>query len=501
MNSRRFLPYKLFFLAGIVIFFSATQVHAEPRNIVFLIGDGMGFEEVRAARLYSVGVSGTLFFETFPYKSQVTTFSANNNVTDSAAAATAIATGRKVDNGVISVDSNGQALETILEHCKDNGKSTGLISTTYITHATPAAFGAHTANRNSYGVIAGDYLELTRPNILLGGGGNGMTPVSAQAAGYTVVTDYNAMLAPETVQSTMVSGQFGESHLPYEYDYEIGADLGYDSYPHLSEMTEFALAVLNHDPDGFFLMVEGGRIDHAGHENNIARNIYETLEFNNAVQIVYDWAQLHPDTLILVTADHETGGLEVTGDNGQGSFPTVFWRTTGHTGVSVPIYAWGVNAEMVSGTLDNTDLYSIAISTAYYCDSDGDGFFASSPSGVCTEAACIPSGCQTDAGVDCDDSDAEINPDICDIIGDYIDQDCDGEDRKEGQTCITVICKDHKDNKACNADPNCQWSGRFKVCEDINGGTEPPSSCSDYLDETACKSNNCRWNRKKGVCR
>jgi alkaline phosphatase len=107
-------------------------------------------------------------------------------------------------------------------------------------------------------------------------------------------------------------------------------------------------------------MVEGGRIDHAGHSNNIRRNVFETLEFSNSVQEVLDWVAGHDDTLVLVTADHETGGLTVLQNNGQGVFPDVSWSTTGHTGVNVPIYAWGVNAELVYGVLDNTDLFHIA---------------------------------------------------------------------------------------------------------------------------------------------
>jgi alkaline phosphatase len=125
-------------------------------------------------------------------------------------------------------------------------------------------------------------------------------------------------------------------------------------------MAAKALDILDNDADGLFLMVEGGRIDHAGHSNDLVRNIYETIEFAYAAEVVLDWALDNPDTLIIVTADHETGGLSVLANNGQGNLPTVSWSTTSHTDENVPIYAWGVNSDLVSGIMDNTDIFEIA---------------------------------------------------------------------------------------------------------------------------------------------
>ncbi len=332
-----------------------------PRNVIVLIGDGMGFEQVSAAGMYAYGMPGTFSFESFLHQAEVTTYSANSPVTDSAAAATAIATGHKVNNGVISmaIPGDGSELETMLEYFSYRGKTTGLVTTTYMTHATPAAFGAHEPSRNNLTRIAGDYLNQTRPNTIFGGGANGLSISAAIAAGYTVVTDRSEMQAldPDTV--TLASGQFGSTYLPYEYDYFIGIDDGYDTLPHLSEMTTTALDILDADPDGFFLMVEGGRIDQACHANDIARCVFEAMEFATTVDEVIDWAAGHDDTLILVTADHETGGLTVLENNGQGNCPTVSWSTTGHTAANVPLYAWGVNAELVYGEMDNTDLLNV----------------------------------------------------------------------------------------------------------------------------------------------
>lgn len=330
----------------------SAALAGQPKNVIICIGDGMGFEQVKAARYYA---DAPMSFESFPYQGQMMTHSANASVTDSAAGGTAIATGVKVNNGVISMATpgDGSELETLLEYYQARGRSTGLVTTTYITHATPAAFGAHEPSRNNTSNIASDYLNQVRPNVLLGGGGYGMSTTSAAAAGYTVVTDLTGLNAPATRSASYVSGQFGSGYMPYEYSGSYG------SLPHLSQMTSAALDILDDDPDGFFLMVEGGRIDHAGHSNLIRENIHETIEFSQSVQVILDWAAGRDDTLILVTADHETGGLTVLADN-PGTYPTVSWSTGGHTGVNVPVYAWGPNAELVSGVIDNTDVFNIA---------------------------------------------------------------------------------------------------------------------------------------------
>ena len=167
-----------------------------PRNVVLLIGDGMGPEQVKAANYYQ---GGPLSFETMPFQAEVTTYSANSSVTDSGASATALATGVKVNNSVISMAIPGdeRELTTLLEYLGDLGRSTGLVTTTYMTHATPAAFGAHEPSRNYTSNIAVDYLNQTRPDVLLGGGGNGMSAAAAADAGYSLVTTASTM--PDTV--------------------------------------------------------------------------------------------------------------------------------------------------------------------------------------------------------------------------------------------------------------------------------------------------------------
>jgi alkaline phosphatase len=176
-----------------------------------------------------------------------------------------------------------------------------------------------------------------------------MTPQAAKDAGYIVVNNLAQLQQLNTEQVSMVSGQFGED-IPYETKWSANV-------PHLSQMTETALAILDNDPDGFFLMLEGGKIDWAGHDNDIANVTGETIEFANAVQIILNWAEQRDDTLLIVTADHETGGLKVTKNNGKGKLPDVSWSSKNHTATEVPVYAWGKRAVLFTGPMDNTDIH------------------------------------------------------------------------------------------------------------------------------------------------
>jgi alkaline phosphatase len=332
-----------------------TVLTVIPKNVILCIGDGMGFEQVKAAGIFKTGEEGSLSFESFEYQNDMTTFSASSAITDSAASATAMATGRKVNNGVLSIEipGDGSELETLVEFFSQRGKRSGLVTTTHITNATPAAFGAHEISRTYYEAIALDYVSGTVPNVLFGGGGFGITTEMTDSAGYHTVTDKTVFLAMDPSTDDHYSAQFGTDNMPYMYDPEAV------TYPELSDMTEKALAILEQDPDGFFLLVEGGRIDHACHNNDIIRAIYETVEFEDAVNRVLDWMDDTDDTVLIVTADHETGGLLVTGNNGPGEIPTVTWSTDYHTGVEVPVYLSGCDENIVFGEFDNTHIYQV----------------------------------------------------------------------------------------------------------------------------------------------
>lgn len=337
----------------LVLVTGAPAKGGSARNVILCIGDGMGAEQVRAAGCFA---GAPLSFESFPVRSDMATFSANSKVTDSAAAATAMAAGEKANNGVVSIALPGDEaeLETLLERFQRSGKRVGLVTTTYITHATPACFGAHEPKRSNLAEIAEDYMNQARPNVLLGGGGKGMSPEAARSAGYTVVTDRAGLKGLDLSAETHISGQFGEGNLPYTYD-------GTGDLPGLAEMTTAALGLLEKDSDGFFLMVEGGRIDHSGHANDLSRNLHETLAFDEAVRAIAAWAEDRDDTLVVVTADHETGGLNVVKDLGKGHEPEVTWSTKGHTAVLVPVYAAGCQAGLFEAVTNNTQIHHVLI--------------------------------------------------------------------------------------------------------------------------------------------
>ncbi len=379
-KTRTHIFYQFFlFLLTVSV---ANSAYATPKNVIFMIGDGMGFEQVRAASIYASGEPNKLSFQSLPYFGEVTTKSANNAVTDSAAAGTALATGQKVNNDVISaaIPGDSSELQTLLEYFKDSGKVTGLVTTVYITHATPAAFGAHETSRDNYDNIADDYRLRSKPNILLGSDGialedgkikeHGVTVSEFEAAGYTAVTDRAGLLGIDPNMTKYLLGYFdtpeSSGYMPYEpYTSNL---------PHLSEMAETALDVLDNEPNGFFLMIEGGKIDEAGHDNDLIHNVGETIEFSNTVKVVLDWAKGREDTLIIVTADHETGGLKVTQNNGEGVLPSVTWSTDDHTGTNVPVYAQGENAYLISGVMDNTDMFFLCTCTP------GEGAWHPTPS-------------------------------------------------------------------------------------------------------------------------
>ncbi len=348
--------YILLVICSLLLLFSgctADVLSGESPAVIFLIGDGMGQEQIDAASYYYFGEEGSLSFEQFPVQGTITTYSADSSITDSAAAATALATGRKVYNGVISkaLPGFGWDLTTILEHFQKYQVPVGLITTTAVTHATPAAFASHVVNRGFYTDIANQYFNNTKPNIIMGGGGSdyGITDSLVTSAGYALYDD------PADVQSSdaHVAVLMGDGHLPYEFD-------AGDTSPGLTEMVSSALTYLENE-DNFFLLVEAGRIDHAGHSNDLERLIGEVGEFSKAVQLIVDWAETRDDIIVIVTADHETGGLSVT-NNGKDVLPSATWTTTGHTGVNVPYFVWGAEATSFSPVSDNTDFFSKIIS-------------------------------------------------------------------------------------------------------------------------------------------
>lgn len=331
-----------------------ARAQGPARNVILCIGDGMGPAQVEVGHCFA---GGALSFETMPYRATMTTGAANAPVTDSAAAGTAMATGRKANNGVISqaLPGDGSARRTILEHLQfREGRRTGLVTTSYLTDATPAVFAAHEALRSSWSAIAEDYLTASQPDVLLGGGGNGLSPAAAEDAGYAVATNRAELLALASNGAERVAGLFGAGSMPYAWD-------GLGELPTLEVMTEVALGALAGATNGFFLMVEGGLIDHACHLNDLNRCIAEVLAFSRTVAVITNWAAGRSDTLVVVTADHETGGLQVLQDMGAGTNPVVSWSTGGHTATPVYVYAWGTGAELATNVNDNTGIFDTLV--------------------------------------------------------------------------------------------------------------------------------------------
>lgn len=337
----------------------------EAKYVIVLHGDGMGAEHIRAGGMYAFGKTGTLGFEAFPSQTAMRHNNAFNQTTDSAASATAMATGAKVANGVVSVrlPGDGSRLATVLELHKSLNKRTGLVTESFMTDASPACYGAHTANRGNYDAIFNDYLTRTRPDILLGGGGYAFVTPPARAAGYHVVTDRAGLLSLNPDLETAVAGCFGSGMIPP--DGMAGRDA---ALPTLPEMTAQALAVLSrHAAGGFFLFVEEEGIDEYSHGNQAEGMVKAMKEFNAAAQIVTDWVDSSAadadwtNTLVVVLADHETGGLAVTETNPQaGVVPAMNWSTTGHTQTPVRVFAKGSGAGQITGAqIENTDLFPI----------------------------------------------------------------------------------------------------------------------------------------------
>ena len=336
---------------------SSDSLSTVSRNIILIIGDGMGPEQIKAAGYYLHGQAGQLSFEEFPYQTTMTTYSADSDITDSAASASAMATGRKVNNGCLSIDpETGDSLQTILEIAHAEGVMTGLVTTAISVHATPAAFASHVTDRNNYGEIGRQYLEDSRPDVVFGGGNENLTVEMAESAGYTAAENLITLQELIYKKGSHYIGSFGDDHLPYMYD-------GAGDLPELSDMALKALALLEESDKGFFLMIEAGRIDHAGHANDLVRNVFEVIELSDTVEQVLAWAEGRHDTVIIVTADHETGGLTVLQNNGAGNLPDVAWSTTGHTGIEVPVYIWGDNAEYLESFIqDNTSIFDGLVS-------------------------------------------------------------------------------------------------------------------------------------------
>ncbi len=328
----------------------AVAEAARPRNVVLVIGDGYGLSQITAAR---VARGGPLALERFAVVGLQQTWSANALVTDSAASATAMAAGVKTDNGVIGMAPDGRAVPSVLHRAEAAGWATGVVATSRITHATPAAFVAHQPDRHEEEAIAADFLDVEL-EVMIGGGADRFSAredgrdllAELQSAGVAVVRSAEAAAAVPVEQRLAWFIAEGKPERARERP------------PHqLGDAAELAIARLQADPEGFLLVLEGSQIDWGGHYNHTPWMLTEALELDEAIGRVLDATAAAGDTLVVVTADHETGGFALhDGDLATGE---VVGRYVSHrhTATMVPVFATGPGAEAFAGVYDNTALH------------------------------------------------------------------------------------------------------------------------------------------------
>jgi len=364
---------------------SSQQTVPHARNVILLIGDGMGEAQRKAAQWFSTGMSEELVMDSLPISGWSSTASLDSPITDSPASATAMATGNKTYKGRVAVDIDENLLKTILEYAQEQGMSVGLVTTVFLSDATPASFAAHVPDRMEMrNEIAAMILEH-QVDVLLGGGEDDFLPTSvtgcfperghredgrnlveeAIALGYSFICDPEAFTDLDTSTASKVLGLFGDEEMTRPFT------------PSLVDMTQNAIEILSKNPAGFFLMVEGGLIDWACHANDAQTAMDDTLGFDEAISVALAFAESNEETLIIVTADHETGGMSVElnssgkpSEDGPFSMPDgksfyVNWTTDYHTAADVPVTAMGPGAEMLSGEYENTHIFDVMYSALF----------------------------------------------------------------------------------------------------------------------------------------
>ncbi len=335
------------FLAAIAVLFTNCNQGAKtigekvkkPLNIILLIGDGMGLAQISAASV----ISGGLALDLIQAIGLVKTSSADDYITDSAAGATAYSTGEKTYNGAIGVGMDSLPRTTILELAEKNGLSTGLISTCSVTHATPASFFGHQKDREMHTQIASDLY------------GKGIDFIAGTGKPY-----FDMAKLQKEYQVSMGQGphdfKVSAKHFWFFND-SIHPPKVAERGPWLRNATKAGMSYLAGNKKGFFLMVEGSQIDWGGHDNDLNYIVTELIDFDKAVKEAIDFAKADGNTLVIITADHETGGLSLNSGSiakrqVEGSF-----ASTHHSGIMVPVYAFGPGAERFQGTMENTDIF------------------------------------------------------------------------------------------------------------------------------------------------
>lgn len=336
-----------------LIFALSNTEFIAPKNIIYMIGDGMGANIIQATQekyadeLYE----NKLAINYLTNVGTQSTYSASDQITDSAAGGTALATGHKTSNYTIAMDtSHTKEYKTVLELAAEKGKSTGIVVTKSVTDATPATFTAHVEDRLMQNAIAKQQLSKIADGTLdlVLGGGSEYYEFFDNEKEFDAAKE-NGMSYSEKWEDTL------DDKLPLVGLYAKDALKTTAAYlPTLAEMTDLALDLLSEDENGFFLLVEGSQIDSMGHDNELEKEIYEMYQFDSAIAVAMRYVALHPDTLLIVTADHETGGLYFP-EEGYGDGSNHVYLTDYHTSINVPVYALGHGIEKLDTIKENTD--------------------------------------------------------------------------------------------------------------------------------------------------
>jgi alkaline phosphatase len=324
----------------------------KPKNVIFLIGDGMGLPQITGAMYMN---NNQTVFERFKNIGFHKSHSSDNLVTDSAAGATAFASGVKTYNGALGVDAQKKSVPTLLEMAEHKNMATGMVVTSSITHATPAAFISHVTGREKIEDIALSFLN-TPIDIFIGGGRDAFTNradgrdlVSELKAKDYIITDIGRTpIADLDIDTKKNIGYFTANDEPLRVtegrDYEVPASVK-------------AIDFLDHRSDsGFFLMIEGSQIDWGGHDNNAEYVVSELHEFEKVVAAALDFAEKDKSTLVIVTADHETGGFAVNPGSRLNHIEVAF-TTKSHTALMIPVFAAGPGSELFRGIYENTEIF------------------------------------------------------------------------------------------------------------------------------------------------
>ena len=302
---------------------------SEPvKNVIFIIGDGMGLNQM--CKLESPSN-----FERAHYIGLSKTYSASHKVTDSAAGGTALACGVKTNNGMLGMNADSVAVKSVLTLLGEQGFSTGIVASCRINHATPASFYAHQINRGMDAEILSD-LYANGPDVFVAGGNKLLSVESLEKAGYKYVESIGELQAQENGKVACV---LAKEDMPNALERGNEITLG----------TAEIIRLLEKNEKGFFLMIEGSQIYWAGHGNNADYMEAEMKDINKVIGLCMDYADATPGTLVIITADHETGGTTIVGENKDYKY------TTGdHTGAMVPVYSYGAGAENFTGIFENT---------------------------------------------------------------------------------------------------------------------------------------------------